>query len=236
MRARWLKQLGTKKSGLMHHAFLLRGSQRATVDYLFDYLATEHGMPIQGNPDVWRGSFESFGIDEGRALKALHMTRAVTGDKRVFIVEVERFTSEAQNALLKMFEEPTSHSHFFILMRSVETLLPTLRSRLMEVEVDDANHDTSGIAAREFLAAPVATRQSMLKDLIETKNIGGAVAFLDELLAVLHDDMTADTTLASTMQDVLEVRTFLLGRSPSIKMLLEHVALTVPAAGNVRSV
>ena len=52
--------------------------------------------------------------------------------KKIFIIETGFFTREAQNSLLKVFEEePTEGTHFFVFTPSAETLLPTLRSRMV---------------------------------------------------------------------------------------------------------
>lgn len=49
---------------------------------------------------------------------------------RVFIIRTAHLmTTEAQNALLKIFEEPPKGVHFFLLTENASALLPTVRSR-----------------------------------------------------------------------------------------------------------
>jgi len=53
---------------------------------------------------------------------------------KVFIViEAERLSAGAQNAMLKTLEEPPGHSHLILLAASADTLLPTTRSRCHEL-------------------------------------------------------------------------------------------------------
>lgn len=75
---------------------------------------------------VYRG--ETFGIDDAREMRRRAYLSSAA--KTFFIISAEHITPEAQNALLKIIEEPPKETHFFILAPSVNTLLPTLRSRL----------------------------------------------------------------------------------------------------------
>lgn len=60
--------------------------------------------------------------------------RPARGRARVFvIVEAERMSPGAQNALLKTLEEPPEHSYLILLTPSADALLPTTRSRCQEV-------------------------------------------------------------------------------------------------------
>jgi hypothetical protein len=55
------------------------------------------------------------------------------GGKRVFILGDVEFTREAANALLKFFEEPPADVLLLLTTTSATRLLPTVRSRLVEV-------------------------------------------------------------------------------------------------------
>ncbi len=55
------------------------------------------------------------------------------GGKRIFILGDVDFTREAANALLKFFEEPPAGVHLLLTTTSASRLLPTVRSRLVEV-------------------------------------------------------------------------------------------------------
>jgi DNA polymerase III delta prime subunit len=64
------------------------------------------------------------------ALHALSLSRHDNKASRLVIIDsAEKLTLEAQNALLKIFEEPPSHTVIGLISNSVEALLPTLRSR-----------------------------------------------------------------------------------------------------------
>lgn len=105
------------------YCIVARRAQAEYCDALIAQLKAEYGAAEQV---VYRG--ETFGIDDAReARRRAYLSSAA---KTFFIVSVEHTTSEAQNALLKIIEEPPKETHFFILAPSANTLLPTLRSRL----------------------------------------------------------------------------------------------------------
>ena len=73
-----------------------------------------------------------FKIDQVRHIRREIYYRPYEGKKRVFIlVQADRMTVEAANALLKVLEEPPEHAHFILLCSSFLSLLPTIRSRCL---------------------------------------------------------------------------------------------------------
>jgi len=63
-------------------------------------------------------------------------TRTIQPSGRVIIIDyAERMGTPAQNAFLKLLEEPTEGTQFILLSHKPEVLLPTIRSRSQQVEV-----------------------------------------------------------------------------------------------------
>ncbi len=88
------------------------------------------------HPDIIvinRGETQSFKIDEVRRVtESIYVppNASKKGSKKIYILDhCENMTVQAQNALLKAFEEPPEYVVFFILTEKKEALLPTVRSR-----------------------------------------------------------------------------------------------------------
>ncbi|MBE3563847.1 MAG: AAA family ATPase [Hydrogenibacillus schlegelii] len=80
------------------------------------------------------------GIDDVRAWIEWVHRAPLAGARRVVVVEqAERLTREAQNALLKVLEEPPTTAHFVLLTARPGRLLPTVRSRLYPVPFSAAD-------------------------------------------------------------------------------------------------
>ncbi len=222
----------------LHHAYGIAGEAEGIVPKLLSALKKSTGFNAQGNPDFRSESFEVMGIDEARALKESAERKAVTGGKKVFIVSARGITKEAQNALLKVFEEPPVDTHFFLIVPSMEILLPTLRSRLFALSTPKVKGTEASFQAETFLHASTPARlktiQGLLKSADEEVGKRTLVAFLDEIERTVADtrglktQIHADTQRAQALSDILEVKKYSRDRAPSFKLLLEHLALVVP--------
>jgi hypothetical protein len=206
----------------LHHAYFIEGDRDAVIVEVEAFLADAFGIARQGNPDFHFALYQSFGIDEARALQDLQALRPVTGDRKIFLISVGSMTSEAQNSLLKVFEEPTPGAHFFIVGSSARLLLPTLRSRMVVVSHDSARRgaDSVTIDARAFMKLPMKDRLAFVAPLIEEKDKPRAEAFLQALVSELH---TAGKMKA--VKEILPLAGYLKDRAPSLKLILERVAL-----------
>ncbi|MEX0594561.1 MAG: hypothetical protein WD157_00455 [Patescibacteria group bacterium] len=64
----------------------------------------------------------------------LQFQQQPSGELRLLVINgADNFNELSQNTLLKIIEEPPSHAAIILQVRSVESLLPTLRSRLQRL-------------------------------------------------------------------------------------------------------
>lgn len=103
-------------------------------------------------------------IAQVRHLRNWALLRSFEGGRRVaLIVEAERMGEQAQNALLKLLEEPPEHFILLLCTRQPEALLPTILSRCQALALRPAPLETlaawvaeqgldqrSGLPAREL--------------------------------------------------------------------------------------
>lgn len=83
------------------------------------------------NPDA---SGDSIGIDAAREVKNFLWQKPNTSARRTLIVDnAELLTMEAQNALLKITEEPPASSLLILITSDIESILPTIVSRLPKI-------------------------------------------------------------------------------------------------------
>jgi len=74
------------------------------------------------------------GVDIMRRL--YNETRTKTESNRIIIIDyAERMTQQAQNAFLKLLEEPGKGVHFILVSHSVSKLLPTILSRTENLDI-----------------------------------------------------------------------------------------------------
>lgn len=82
------------------------------------------------------------GIDVMRRLYDETRTK-VTGKRIIIIDNAERMTHQAQNAFLKLLEEPSADMHFILVSHSVSKLLPTIVSRAENLNIKPITSDQS---------------------------------------------------------------------------------------------
>lgn len=76
----------------------------------------------------------SIGIDAMREAKRFLFEKPILSEYRILIVDnAHKLTSQAQNAILKISEEPPSSSLIIVISPTLDVLLPTLKSRLQKV-------------------------------------------------------------------------------------------------------
>jgi DNA polymerase-3 subunit delta' len=79
-------------------------------------------------------SGDSIGIDAAREVKTFLWQKPNASAQRTLIIDnAELLTTEAQNALLKITEEPPASSLLILITSDIESILPTIVSRLPKI-------------------------------------------------------------------------------------------------------
>lgn len=225
-----------KKTGYLHHAHIIEGIHSTIAPLLISALGNNLNIETKGNPDFTVKLYESLGIDEARELKGAQMRAGFDGARKIFIIGTESFTHEAQNALLKTFEEPTEGTHFFIIIPRAEMLLPTLLSRVLIVSGDTSDStDEAKVLAEKFIDAPLEDRFAIVKKMADKKDRDTADRELfrrmfDHIERILYTRMAGkkDEISSNIFREIFQAKTYLNDRGSSPKMLLEHIAIVLP--------
>lgn len=197
----------------LHHAVLVYVPDPSTYE------------PLPAEPDTDREFIrgEKVGIDNVRNITQ-KATRMPSGDAKQLeiVVIASSITVEAQQALLKIVEEPPETTSFIFVLPSGVQLLPTLLSRFSVTE-DRADIDTKIFAS--FVQMPIAERLQAIDSAIKGKDIVWQKSMKVGLLWHLR---TSDkTTNTQDLKTAHFVATTLLTRGAANKMLLEALALAL---------
>lgn len=209
-----------------HHAYIYEGALPLLPALAAD-ARERFGFEGVHHPDVHVREFEKFGVDESRALGAQAALRPA-GGRALFVVGLSAVTTEAQQALLKLFEEP-QQGVMFVLLVPHGTLIETLRSRALPYPPWETPERLARGPAAAFLRAGQKERSEYIAKLL--KDDEGARVRVRELLAGLEAELqttVSEPRTRAALEDIARVRSYVGDRSPSLKMLLEHLALSVP--------
>ncbi len=213
----------------LHHAHLIFGERESTVNDLESFFRETLSMSIRGNPDYWKEEFSVFGIDDSRRIATIARRKAFSKEKTIIVLCVDSFTIEAQNSLLKIFEDPVPHVHFFVITHGDSFLVPTLLSRMLVVKAPTEDLRATDIKkGHVFLGSSLKDRLTFIEPLLEEKDKGKVLSFFDDLEEALYEKFGKNPqSYEPVLRDVLKMRGYVMDRSSSLKMLLEHVAHVV---------
>jgi DNA polymerase III delta prime subunit len=213
----------------LHHAYVISGERGLIVPNL------QIALKERGPAEELVFTYETFQKEDALALRERAVLRAHVGMPRYFIIFADAWTREAQNSLLKMLEEPTAGTHFFLVVSNEHVLIPTIRSRVHNVHVggDDARDALPLDEAKDFLAANRGERlqqiAKFLKKFDESETSGpkrrAATDFLSALEVLVREQGIQKNQESLTV--ILEAKSLLTNQGSLVKMILENVALFV---------
>lgn len=231
----------------MAHAYFAAGDLEEGIADAIAFVGFDLGLTAQGNPDVLTLRHGLLSVEDARKLQALAELAPTHGDHKALIISASRLFHEAQNALLKFFEEPPAGTTIILVLPAEGMLLPTLRSRLISLprEAGEDKKTTSSIAARAFLDASTAEREKLISKLLDRAKSDKddekqaarleALHILEGLIAVTHDawlstkDGSKKDDLRAFLSDLNAFLPILHERSAPLKLIFEHILLVVPA-------
>ncbi len=123
------------------------------------------------HPDIWiaegRGTARSFHVDTVRQIRAdAYIKPNEAAGKVYLLLGAQAMSPQAQNALLKVLEEPPPRVTFLLTCPSASALLPTVRSRvqIFSLEAAGESEEEQALSAQagEIARAVVAAREDAL--------------------------------------------------------------------------
>lgn len=154
-------------------------------------------------------SESGIGIIEVRKLREIVSLKTFGGGGRVIIIhKIDKSSPEAQNALLKILEEPPIYTYIILVTHNVDSILPTIASRC-QIIFDKHQQKlikTEKIAEMlsKILSANTGQRILVSKNVIKTKE--EAQIFLEELILFLNQSLFyKDTQLGLDRKQIVEI-------------------------------
>lgn len=183
------------------HALLLSGAEGVGLMTIARHYANMSGAIVSL---VLPEKDEKIDLEKGTitiaSVRRLYeQTRTVEPKGRIIIIDyVERMATAAQNAFLKLLEEPIEGTRFILLSHQPQQLLPTIHSRVQHIVLRPITEEASG-ALLDELSVTDATKRTQLLFIAEG---------LPAILTRLAQDEGLFKTRAETVKDA---RTFVTG-------------------------
>lgn len=206
-----------------HHAILLTHPDRATYgDELWSELSALSLANVYYNQTV---------LDIETARKIISWARSSYNGERVALISFHTVGLPAQNAMLKMLEEPQPGTRFILLTSNKDTLIDTVLSRVQHIHINGSTTVTQK-TAEEFLATSSSFRMKLshVVDILASldeegrKDREAVKGFILSLIPV----MQAKKVESRYITETLEVASYASDPSVSGKALFEYLSLLLP--------
>jgi len=210
---------------MLHHTYVISGDRKDILKELVPFIDDKCGVKTKGNPDFFYKDYDTFYVEDTRYISSLGQNKTL-GKLQVFVLSLKDITLEAQNAFLKITEDPSPNTVFFFVLLNKEILIPTLQSRAMLIEYRKTKQEPNDLA-REFYSANPKKRLEIIlpfhpkeKEDIDKEKILLFLSNLEVVFAVSKEK--------EALRDIYDVKKKLQARGVSVKTLLEHLAMVLP--------
>lgn len=146
-------------------SLLLSGPAGIGLMEVAGYFATHLKTPLQvilpekdDKVDIEKGVIS---VDSIRRL--YDMTKTIETGRRIIAIDyAERMGHQAQNAFLKLLEEPGQNTHFILMSHEPSRFLPTILSRVQHIEVRPITSEQSDMVLDELGVKDAKKRTQLL--------------------------------------------------------------------------
>lgn len=205
---------------MQHHATLYIGTSLAAIPLPEEARSPGNDVVHEIFPDLMK-------VEDARRIKESAARTPVEREERIVVIFAARIGTEAQNALLKLLEDPPGHTRFILVVPSVTMLLATVRSRLelQTVPLDRVPLSEEGVG---FLVSVPRDRLQSIEQLHKAKDRVTMRAIITDVgHYITQHEVSAECQRVAVT--ALEYRDF---PGASLKMWLEYLALVVPIVKN----
>lgn len=219
---------------MQQHAYVIEGSVEEGIKRAEDFIQEELGMTLKANPDVLILRYGLLSVEEARGIADIAASASLAGSSKAIVIAAGRVYGDAQNALLKIFEEPPKGAYLFLVMPNLGGLLPTLKSRVQILSLASGPmHPGISEGAQEFIKMNKEKRSVLIKKLATGRDEEERREHRDEVLALLTGLERAAykegiSEHAGFLADIAQLRAYLHAPSAPVRMILEHISLTLP--------
>ena len=199
------------------HVFLFHGPTGCGKTTMARILSKELGAEGLNIKEVNTADFR--GIDSVREIIKNSRYQGISGGNRVWIIdEIHKMTGDAQNAFLKLLEEPPAHSYYILCTTEPDKLLPTVRGRTISLQVKPLTDSQMFSLLRRVVKGEDKKLKKTIYDQIIQDSFGlprNALQVLDKVLKVNSEqqlEMAKES--ASQHNESIELCRALINKSP----------------------
>jgi|GEM_PF-2317133 len=207
-------------SANLSHAYLIwgYGPHEGKITAIQDFLVTLEPPPFVDSLIIFPIEGTT-GIEAVReAQRFIWQKPARSARKTIIVADAATLTREAQDAFLKIVEEPPEHGLILFVAQDPAFLSPALQSRFQKIyipaPIDSVVDEDAAAEAEEFLRANATSRKAIIKHILERNDVAIAL-FTTAVMAALDRDCRKNWRVLKEMS----YRLMLMGRNTTNRKL-----------------
>ena len=200
--------------------------------YINDFLKGKEIYPIDIDKQIYE---KAVGIGDVRDIQKKIMLKPFRGKAKAVVIEAyEGITTEAQNALLKVLEEPPINTIIVVSIPKKELLLPTIISRckiieLKEKEAKISSEDVLGLedSLNIMLNGKIGDKLKMAQDI--SQNRDGALLWLEKMILFVRQELIQhynDGKYLNLLSQLQKTYVIIVSTNVNQRIALENLFLT----------
>jgi DNA polymerase III gamma/tau subunit len=172
---------------------------------------------------------KALGIGDIRNIQKKIFLTPVSGDRKAVIVQAfYGATPDAQNAFLKLLEEPPQSAIIIVLVTSVDFLLPTILSRCTVINLDKQRKLSQEQIIKNLAVLNNEIRKNALKLAQDnSKDKETALIFLEDLIITAEENLEEDISLGKKMKMLQKTHTIIKTTNVNPRFALENLFLNI---------
>jgi len=218
----YLKEVLADDKNLIPNVFLLHGPTGCGKTTIARIIANELECSKEDFNEINTANFR--GIDSVREIIRNSKYHSLHGDVRVWLIdESHKLTGDAQNALLKLLEDPPAHSYFILCTTEPEKLLNTVKGRCMQLQMKPLNENQMFTLLRRVVKEEGQKITKSVYEQITQDSLGlprNAIQILEKVLRVPAErQLEMAQQSAVEYSDSIELCRILIGSRPGWKQV-----------------
>jgi hypothetical protein len=208
------------------HAYFISGEPEIQIEHVVETIQKDTRFVYH----FWKHHGQSLTIEHVHEAKKMAQSPQSEKEKTWILISGTTISHEAQNALLKLLEEPAPGTHVCIALPSYDQLIATVQSRLAVFPSKESQNRFDDVAS-EFLRHPYNERMKFVKKISDNLKGGNCSRFLDALenqVYTMHTQSQNPLQYASLLSEINTMQRYARQQGTVIGPLLEHIALLVP--------
>lgn len=209
---------------LNHHSYVYVNEDSTPLLELLQSNFSDLFIDNLNHPDLWIRNYTTFTIEDSRDLKKFNQTKASLNNK-IALISANSITTEAQQSLLKVLEEPYPGVMIFLVLPNINLLLPTIISRVEILEIENKSI-VKNKEALHFLSLSISERLLLLeewrkKDVAENRL--WATGLLNGIEMYIKNN-----NINNGLLSILNIKKYISDQSFSFRLAFLYLALALP--------